>query len=92
MMLAATAVLLALIAGAVAPQWLSLWLGGDFAARSAGTALWLAVGVAINSLAHIPFTLLQARERADFPSECRDQRNDGEACPAALSRAEPYGH
>lgn len=64
-----TAVPLALLAGLFAPQWLSLWLGADYAAQSAGAALWLAAGIAINSVAQVPFTLLQARGRADLPGK-----------------------
>ena len=69
LMLLGTAVPLALIAGLLAPQWLALWLGVDYAAKSVGTALWLAVGVAINCIAQVPFTLLQARGRADLPGK-----------------------
>ncbi len=62
----ASAVPTALAAGLFAPQWLRLWLGEEFAMQSAGAARWLAFGVAVNCLAHIPFTLLQARGRADL--------------------------
>ncbi len=61
----ATAVPLALVAGAAAPLWMPAWLGDEFAAKAAGVAQWLAIGVAVNCLAHIPFTVLQARGRAD---------------------------
>jgi O-antigen/teichoic acid export membrane protein len=60
----ATAVPLALIAGAAAPLWMPAWLGDEFARQSIGVAQWLALGVAVNCLGHIPFTLLQARGRA----------------------------
>ena len=62
----ATAVPVALIAALLAPQWLLLWLGEDYAARGARAAQWLALGVAANCLAYLPFTLLQARGRADL--------------------------
>jgi O-antigen/teichoic acid export membrane protein len=61
-----TAVPLALVAGLLASQWMTLWLGADFASRGAPAARWLAFGVAVNCLAYIPFTLLQARGRADL--------------------------
>ncbi|MFY9314147.1 MAG: flippase [Burkholderiales bacterium] len=64
-----TAVPLALLVGLFAPQWLELWLGGDYAAKSSAAALWLGLGVAINCLAQVPFTLLQARGRADLPGK-----------------------
>jgi O-antigen/teichoic acid export membrane protein len=67
--LLASAVPLALLAGLLAPHWLALWLGPDYAARSSATALWLAAGVAINCVGQVPFTLLQARGRADLPGK-----------------------
>lgn len=35
------------------------WLGAEFAAQSTRVLQWLAVGVAINGLAHIPFAFVQ---------------------------------
>lgn len=64
-----TAVPLALLAGLLAPQWMGLWLGDEFASQGAWAAQWLAAGVAVNCLAQIPFTLLQARGRADLPGK-----------------------
>ncbi len=61
-----TAVPLALLAGWAAPWWLQAWIGADYAGEGAAAARWLAAGVAVNCLAHIPFTLLQARGRADL--------------------------
>ena len=69
MMMLFTAVPLALLAGLLAPQWLALWLGDEFARQGARAAQWLAAGVAVNCLAQIPFTLLQARGRADLPGK-----------------------
>lgn len=65
----ASAVPLALLAGLTAPLWLRLWLGADYAEQSSAVAQWLAAGVAVNCLAHVPFTLLQARGRADLPGK-----------------------
>ena len=62
----ATAVPLALLAALSAPLWMRLWLGPEFAEQASRTAQWLAAGVAVNCLAHVPFTLLQARGRADL--------------------------
>jgi O-antigen/teichoic acid export membrane protein len=62
----ATAVPIALIAGLLAPFWMSLWLGEDYATQGARVAQWLAFGIAVSCLAHIPLTLLQARGRADL--------------------------
>ena len=64
-----TAVPLALIAALLAPFWMSLWLGDEYARQATRAAQWLAVGVAANCLAQVPFTLLQARGRADLPGK-----------------------
>ena len=61
-----TAVPIALAAGLAAPVWMGAWLGQDFATRGVVVAQWLAAGVAINCLAHVPFSLLQARGRPDL--------------------------
>ena len=62
----ATAVPAALLAGWFAEKWLALWLGDAYAAGGAPAARWLALGVAVNCLAYLPHTLLQARGRADL--------------------------
>ena len=69
MTLLATAVPIALLTGLLAPYWLKLWLGADYAERGTGAAQWLALGVAVNCVAHVPFALLQARGRADLPGK-----------------------
>jgi O-antigen/teichoic acid export membrane protein len=69
LMLLVTAVPLALVAALLAPFWMSLWLGDEYARQGAGVAQWLAAGVAANCLAQVPFTLLQARGRADLPGK-----------------------
>jgi O-antigen/teichoic acid export membrane protein len=61
-----TAVPIALAAGLAAPAWMGAWLGQDFATRGVSVAQWLAAGVAINCVAHVPFSLLQARGRANL--------------------------
>lgn len=59
------------IAGVVvfAPAALSIWLGLDFAARSALPLRILAVGVLANSLAQLPYSLLHARGRPDLTAK-----------------------
>jgi O-antigen/teichoic acid export membrane protein len=48
---------------------LSLWLGEEFASRSAFIFECLAFGVFLNSLAQLPFTLLQAAGRPDLTAK-----------------------
>ncbi|HSM86845.1 MAG TPA: flippase [Candidatus Limnocylindrales bacterium] len=52
-----------------APEGLRLWLGPVFAAKSTIIVRWLALGVLINSLAQIPYALLQAVHRPDLPGK-----------------------
>jgi len=52
-----------------ARQGLGLWLGEDFAERSTLVAQILCLGTAVNCLAYMPFTLLQARGRADLTAK-----------------------
>lgn len=49
-----------------APALLRLWLGADFALRSGAALQILAVGVLINSMAQVPYALLQGAGRADL--------------------------
>jgi len=60
---------LALLATLFAADWLRAWLGPEFAARGARVAQLLCLGAAVNCLAYLPFTLLQARGRADLPAK-----------------------
>jgi O-antigen/teichoic acid export membrane protein len=53
----------------LAQQGLELWLGGDFARHGAVALQWLAVGVLFNSVAQIPFALLQSAGRADLAAK-----------------------
>jgi len=69
LMLLVTAVPLALVAGVLAPFWMVLWLGDEYARQGTRVAQWLAAGVAANCLAQVPFTLLHARGRADLPGK-----------------------
>jgi O-antigen/teichoic acid export membrane protein len=55
------------IGGALfAAQWLQAWLGAEYAKQGAWAAQLLCIGVLLNCLAYLPFTLLQARGRADL--------------------------
>jgi len=60
---------LALVATVFAHDWLHAWLGAEFAARGMRVAQFLCFGAAVNCLAYLPFTLLQARGRADLPAK-----------------------
>ena len=48
---------------------LKLWLGDEFARHSARVLQWLVVGVFVNSLAHIPFALVQGAGKADLTAK-----------------------
>jgi len=52
-----------------APEVLRLWLGVTFAARSAVIMQILAIGVFTNSLANMPYALLQAAGRPDLTAK-----------------------
>jgi O-antigen/teichoic acid export membrane protein len=52
-----------------APEGLQVWLGPVFAQKSTVILRWLTVGVLINSLAQIPYVLLQAVNRPDIPGK-----------------------
>lgn len=58
-----------IITVAYAPEVLELWLGRDFAANSTRVMQWLVVGIFINGLAQIPFSLLQGIGRADITAK-----------------------
>ena len=60
---------LVLVATLFAPEWLAAWLGPEFAARGARAAQLLCLGAAVNCIAYLPLTLLQARGRADLPAK-----------------------
>ncbi len=52
-----------------APEGLRLWLGPVFAERSTLLLRWVAIGILVNSVAQIPFALLQAADRPDLPGK-----------------------
>lgn len=50
-------------------QWLDVWLGREFAEKGVHVAQILCLGTAVNCAAYLPFTLLQARGRADLTAK-----------------------
>lgn len=60
---------LVLLLTLLAPDWLGLWLGADYAQRSYQVVQFLAAGVLANSLAYVPYTLLQSAGRADLTAK-----------------------
>lgn len=60
---------LALMIVTLAHEGLNLWLGAEFAQHSAIVLQWLAVGVFVNSLAQIPFALVQGAGRPDITAK-----------------------
>jgi O-antigen/teichoic acid export membrane protein len=49
-----------------ASEGLAVWLGPEFAENSTFVLQWLAIGVFVNSLSSVPFTVLQSAGRADW--------------------------
>lgn len=58
-----------LVVVAFARTGLTLWLGAAFAEHSTRVLQWLAVGVLVNCLAQVPFTLIQGAGRADLSAK-----------------------
>jgi O-antigen/teichoic acid export membrane protein len=58
-----------LVIVALAPEILSVWVGGQFAAQSTIVLQVLGVGVLVNSFAQAPFALLQATRRPDLTAK-----------------------
>lgn len=60
-----------IVAGVVtlAPEFLRLWLGEDFAQGSAPVMRLLTIGVFLHSLAFVPMSLLQAVGRPDYAAK-----------------------
>lgn len=52
-----------------ASDGLRLWVSEDFSDNSTATLQWLAVGVLINSLAHVPFAFIQGVGRPDLTAK-----------------------
>lgn len=50
---------------AFAPEFFRAWLGAEIAAQGVVVAQWLTIGVLINVLAQVPYTVLQATGHAD---------------------------
>jgi O-antigen/teichoic acid export membrane protein len=45
---------------------MSLWVGGEFASHSYSVLQWLAIGVYLNCLAQVPYTLIQGANNPDI--------------------------
>ena len=58
-----------LIVMLVAKPALTLWVGAAFATKSAPVLQILCVGIMVNSLASVPFSVLQAMRRADLTAK-----------------------
>lgn len=52
-----------------APEFLRLWLGSAFAENGSAVLRWIAAGVFINSLAQLPFVLIQSAGRPDITAK-----------------------
>jgi O-antigen/teichoic acid export membrane protein len=59
----------ALLIAAFAPELLRVWVGPDYADRSATALRILALGVFVNALVHVPFGYLQAIGRPDITAK-----------------------
>jgi len=57
---------LALTIVTLAPEILDLWLGSEFAVSSTPVLRWLAAGILINSIAQIPYAVIQSAGRPDL--------------------------
>src|SRR5882762_9607507 len=53
----------------LAPDGLKLWLGAEYARNSTHVLQWLAVGVFINSVAQVPFALVQGVGKPDLTAK-----------------------
>lgn len=59
----------ALVVAVLAQPILTVWLSASFAVAAAGVLKWLVLGIFFNSLAHLPYALLQAHGRADLTAK-----------------------
>jgi O-antigen/teichoic acid export membrane protein len=50
---------------AFAPEFMRIWLGPEIARQGVVVARWLTIGVLINVIAQVPYTVLQATDHAD---------------------------
>jgi O-antigen/teichoic acid export membrane protein len=60
--------LVLLVMGLAGPA-LEVWVGSEFAREGTSVARWLALGIFVNSLAHVPYSLLQAMGRPDLTAK-----------------------
>lgn len=58
-----------LVLSTLAPEILRVWIGPAFARYGSGVLRLLAAGVLVNSLAHLPFALIQGIGRADITAK-----------------------
>lgn len=58
-----------LIIVSFAPEFLRWWLGSAFAENGSAVLRWIAAGVFINSLAQLPFVLIQSAGRPDITAK-----------------------
>jgi len=58
-----------LLAGALLPFLLDIWLGNSFAAQIIEIAQWILLGVLLNGFAYIPYALLQSAGRTDLTAK-----------------------
>lgn len=58
-----------LVVVTLAPEGLRLWLGNSFAENGSPVLRWLAAGVLANSIAHVPFALVQGGGRPDLTAK-----------------------
>lgn len=58
-----------LIIISLAPEFLRWWLGSAFAENGSAVLRWIAAGVFINSLAQLPFVLIQSAGRPDITAK-----------------------
>jgi O-antigen/teichoic acid export membrane protein len=54
---------------ALAPEALGFWLGADFAEQSTAVLRWLSIGVLVNSIGWVPFSMLQGIGRPDITAK-----------------------
>ncbi|HCW93151.1 MAG TPA: flippase [Flexistipes sinusarabici] len=52
-----------------APEALNIWLGGDFREIATPVVQWLSIGWLINTVARMPFTVLQSAGRPDLTAK-----------------------
>lgn len=58
-----------LVSVSFAPEGLRLWLGATFAEKATPVLRWLAAGVFVNSVAQVPFALIQSAGRPDITAK-----------------------